>query len=237
MADSGFRQEGTEDLVESSIAATTSLSSCSTASMDPQGRLPVPVLRDLTDLNDIPNAKYLRSIQPQTKTVDIIVGIITVSPPREITTRRGGHVDLVELLVGDETKSGFGVNFWLGGSGRSNNIGKDTLRNILSNLRPQDIVLLKNVALSSFRDVVYGQSLRWDMTKVHLLYRNRVDKKDTGGCYTADDLCPEYDLSTPISKVRRVKEWVLHFVGPGVIRKSGKGKFEIVKEALPPDTQ
>ena len=199
----------------------------------------IPVGGYTVDLRDIPNAKFLDSIQPQTMTINIIVGIISVAPPRAIKTRRGAEVEIVELLVGDETKSGFGVNFWI--SARSNDSnseqGVGDIRNDLVVLRPQDIVLLRNVALSSFRGKVYGQSLKKDMTKLHLLYRNRVDKTDIGGYYTVGDFDAGKEVHSQLTKTIRVRDWVLRFVAPGAFRRTGKEDAKIITESLPLDTQ
>jgi hypothetical protein len=165
-------------------------------------------------------------------TANLIVGIVSVPPPRAIRTRRGADVELIEVLVGDETKSGFGINFWL--SSFQSDMTSD-LRKVLSGLRPQDVVLMRNVALNSFRGKVYGQSLRKGVTKVHLLYRSRVDKSDVGGCYSAADLAPGDIWPPQIQKTRTVREWVLRFVGAGAGRT--KGRVEAMKETLPPDTQ
>jgi hypothetical protein len=191
-----------------------------------------PVAGHLSNLRDLPNAVYLNSIHPQTMTVNLIVGIISLPEPRAIKTRRGAAVELIEVLVGDETKSGFGVNFWLSPSQSA----QGHMRNILSNLRPRDVVLMRNVALSSFRGKVYGQSLRKEMTKVHLLYRNRVDKSDAGGCYSAADLAIGDPVPPQVEKTRRVREWILKFVGLGAGHQKGKTP-EAFKEVLPPDTQ
>jgi hypothetical protein len=185
-------------------------------------------------------------------TVNLIVGIISIPPARLIRTRRGADVELIEVLVGDETKSGFGINFWLHASksqaqAKSESVsgqGQSEMGKVLSGLRPQDVILVKNVALSSFRNKVYGQSLRKEMTKVCLLYRNRVDKSDIRGVYSRKDL--EAGLgnaqglaSAQIQKTSRVKEWVMRFVG--VVaggQNKGKGRAEeIVGEVLPADTQ
>jgi hypothetical protein len=75
------------------------------------------------------------------------------------------------------------------------------------------------------------------MTKVHLLYRNRVDKSDIGGCYNAADLAME-DPAPQVEKTRKVREWVLKFVSVGSRPQKGNGRaFEAFKEVLPPDTQ
>lgn len=142
-------------------------------------------------------------------------------------------MELIEVLVGDETKSGFAINFWLS----SLQSAEGDMRDVLSRLRPQDVVLVRNVALSSFRGKVYGQSLRKEMTKVHLLYRNRIDRTDVGGCYNAADLADGI-IHPQVEKTKNVREWVLRFVGAGPGPKAkAKGRIEAVREVLPPDTQ
>ncbi|CAD6575812.1 MAG: hypothetical protein ASARMPRED_007475 [Alectoria sarmentosa] len=170
----------------------------------------------LSDLRSLPNAAYLHSIIPQTMTVNLVVGIISISQPRTIKTRKGGRlVELVEMLVGDDTKAGFGINIWLPPSQESNHSalqGSD-LRTQTLQLRPQDVVLAKTVALSSFRGKVYGQSLPRGMTTLDLLYRNVADGDDTRGAYSAEEL-KESTINEPqVCKVRDVKDWVMRFVG------------------------
>jgi hypothetical protein len=188
----------------------------------------VPAAGHVTNLMDIPAANYLNSIHPQTMTVNLIVGVISIPPPRIIKTRRGANVELIEILAGDEEKSGFGINFWLS----SSKSAEGGMRDVLAGLRPQDVVLMRNVALSSFRGKVYGQSLGKEMTKLHLLYRNKIDKTDVSGCYSAADLASGQDSQT--QKTSRVREWVLRFVGAGPDPKS---RVTAAREVLPPDTQ
>ncbi|KAL9117094.1 MAG: hypothetical protein Q9187_006374, partial [Circinaria calcarea] len=108
----------------------------------------IPSSAHLSDLEDIPNAAYVRSIEPQTMSVNLIVGIISMHPPRNIKARKEGRpLELIELTVGDETRAGFGINVWLS----SSKIQSECLRTAISDLRPQDIVLLRNVGLSEFR--------------------------------------------------------------------------------------
>jgi hypothetical protein len=194
-------------------------------------RKDVPVAGNLNNIKDIPNAIYLNSIHPQTMTVNLIAGIIFFPEPRLIKTRRGADVELIEALVGDETKSGFAVNFWL----PSSQAVEGDLRSSVQGLRSQDVVLMRNVALSSFRGKVYGQSLRKGMTKVYLLYRNRIDRTDVAGCYSAADLNLGDLANLQVEKTKRVREWVLRFVGTGVMKRNGKRKA--LHESLPPDTQ
>ena len=177
----------------------------------------------LADLKDMPNATYLRSITPQTMTVNLVVGIISISQPRTIKTRRFGHsIDLVEILVGDDTKAGFGINIWLPPppprqNGTHSAHQDNDLRVQTSHLRPQDVILAKTVALSSFRGKVYGQSLRRGMTSLDLLYRNVVNGNDTRGAFRAAELDHHGTTTTmyepQFRKVKDVKDWVMRFVG------------------------
>lgn len=170
----------------------------------------------LRDLNNLPNAVYLQSITPQTVTVNLVVGIISILPPREITTRRGGRtVHLVEMLVGDDSRAGFAINIWLPDLP---NFGRTTapdqeLAAVATQLRPRDMVLIRNAALSSFQGKVYGQSLRKGMTTIDLLHRNVVDSTDTYGAYSAQELREAFPTEGPMLKVKRVKQWVMDFVG------------------------
>lgn len=203
----------------------------------------------LTDLKDIPSAAYLIKAQPQTITCNLIVGIISISPPRSVSTRWGSDRALVEVLVGDETKAGFAITFWLPP-------GCETVQgSMLEGLRHRDVVLVQNVALNVFTKKVYGSSLRKGLTKVHLLFRARLDATDVGGHYAPSDLTVTRTTHPQLDKTRRVWDWVLRFVGPGPItaaapasarrrspRKSKNNKYALPSAARPwdmppPDTQ
>lgn len=179
----------------------------------------------LSDLEGISPAAHLLRIQPQTMTVNLVVGVISIAAPRTVKTRWGSPRTLVEVLVGDETRSGFAITFWL----QSDNVHQS----VLAGLRPQDVVLLQNVALNVFMGKVYGSSLRKDLTKVHLLYRKIIDATDTAGYYTAAHLASTKLSHPQLDKTRRVREWVLKFVGVG----SGVKATERSWDRPPVDTQ
>ncbi|KAL2819440.1 hypothetical protein BJX63DRAFT_9326 [Aspergillus granulosus] len=198
----------------------------------------------LTNLQDIPSAAYLHSIMPQTMTVNLIVAIIAIRPPRRILTRQWKReLDIVEAVVGDETKTGFGVTFWLppsddaAASGCGDESGKE-LRTSLMRLRPRDIILLRTVGLSCFRERVYGQSLRRGLTKIELLHRRQVDATDAGGIYKLRDVlnheAKNDDL--PLVKVRKVREWIKRFVDSDPDPVGGGTRIGRAV-TLPPDTQ
>jgi hypothetical protein len=195
----------------------------------------------LTDLQDLPSARYLDSIAPQTMTVNLIVGVLAVHPRRRVVTRRWKReMDIVELVVGDETRAGFTVNFWLPPAKPANK-EEDQLSQSLATLRPQNIVLLRTVGLSSFRDRVYGQSLRRGMTTLDLLHRQSVDVTNAGEFCNVPRGPRDRDAAIDLSlqKIGRVREWVLRFVGAT----DGAGGDERGMSAgeqrgrLPPDTQ
>jgi len=206
----------------------------------------------LTDLAFIPNAAYLNSIQPQTVTVNLIVGVLAISLPRRVTTgkayNRPRQQELVELTVGDDTKTGFNVTLWMppnmhvGWRDRddaeqitSPTGARSNLRRAVKEIRPRDVVLLQHVALSSYRGKVHGQSLRGDVTKLDLLFRKKVDDDDLQGCYTASNLRNPTDLQ--LKKTKAVRDWLVEFVGDvdGARARSKKGKKG--RMMLPDDTQ
>ncbi|MCJ1250142.1 hypothetical protein MMC30_007368 [Trapelia coarctata] len=199
---------------------------------------PIPISGPLASLKDIPNAAYLRSINPQTMTVNLIVGIISLPQPRTIRSRKWGRtLELIEMIVADDTKAGFGINLWL----PSGDPLPGSLKAIADTLRPQDVILLRNVALDSFRNNVNGQSLRKDLTKLDLMYRNVIDKHDERGVYGLQDLEDAAAMDAQARKVKDVKDWVMQFVsgGPkdGNLRRTRATGLVAELTVLPPDTQ
>lgn len=170
----------------------------------------------LSDLEDIPSARYLVSIQPQTMTINLVVGLISLSPARTVKTRWGSTHRLIEVLVGDDTRAGFAITFWLPSSSDAE---LDETTKALTTFRPGDVVLLQNVALNVFTNKVYGSSLRRGLTKVFLLHRARLDPADPGGYYTSAQLRAPANRAAvthpQLGKARRVRDWVVRFVGQG----------------------
>lgn len=191
----------------------TSFLSTSTATATAAGA-PRPAAPDipaahLSDLEDVPSARHVVALQPQTVTLNVIAGILSVARPRAVTTRWGQTLSLVEVLLGDDTRSGFAVTFWLS---REAAAAAAASGDLLS-LRRQDVVLLQNVALHVFRGKVYGQSLRRGQTKVHLLWSKR---RDARACYTSKALAAETTdgMDDPqLVKTRVVRDWVIQYVG------------------------
>ncbi|KAK5130158.1 hypothetical protein LTR08_002412 [Meristemomyces frigidus] len=183
----------------------------------------------ITDVKRISHADDLLRIAPQTVTINLLAAVISVSPARTVRLRkRGGEMDIIELLVGDDTRAGFSISFWLA-SADSQRKEPDDMRDVLRQLRAGDIVLLQNIALSAFKGSVYGQSLSRrfarNSTTLHVLGDGQVL------------------VAGPVhSKYLRVREWALDFVGrdgrrssdaSDDLRRSGRRQ----REDLPPDTQ
>lgn len=194
----------------------------------------------LSDLKDIPSATYLQSIGPRAATVDLIVGIMTLGPPRQVTVgRRWGReqeMQLVEMLVGDETRAGFEITMWLSSGSKTTGglLQRGGLELQIQRVRPRDVVLLRNVALRAYQGRVHGQSLRRDATKVDLLYRRRLDGSDTDVIYNSRTLLESVGTDPVREKVKRVSRWLMDYVGDGDICDNDG---EVSRRPLPPDTQ
>ena len=191
----------------------------------------------INDLKQVPNAAHLRAILPQTKTVNLVVGIISIAQPRTIKTRRSQQiVELVEATVGDETRAGFAINFWLSPERAyhsNTSSSTDDLRVQTLDLRPRDIVLVRNVALGSFRGSVHGQSLRRGVTTLDLLHRRTVDATDHRGAFKTRDVDNAPETEVNMNKIRKVKDWVTNFVGGRARSRQGME----TSTPLPLDTQ
>ncbi|KAK6006056.1 hypothetical protein QM012_006466 [Aureobasidium pullulans] len=200
----------------------------------------------IMSIKAVPTAEYLLRIQPQTMTVNLLVGIISIAPARTVTTRKGGHdMDIIEITVGDETKAGFTISSWhqAQDSQHRHNL-EDKSRAILSSLRPQDVVLIERVALSSFRNAVFGQSLNRRATKNTTAFTVLHKANDLPA-----DSAQQFTFPRAVEhKLERVCDWVSNFVGPSVKRKAQseplprtgprtKGKSTTVDEFLPADSQ
>ncbi|KAG9690510.1 hypothetical protein KCU95_g6567, partial [Aureobasidium melanogenum] len=200
----------------------------------------------IMSIKAIPTAEYLQRIQPQTMTVNLLVGVISIAPARTVTTRKAGHeMGIIELTVGDETKAGFTISSWhQAQEPQQRHKIEDKSRTVLSSLRPQDVVLIERVALSSFRNAVFGQSLNRRATKntteftvLHKAHDFRADSAQ----HSTFPLAVEH-------KLERVRDWVSSFVGPSGKRKAQseplprarsnkKGKSAVIEEFLPADSQ
>ena len=104
-----------------SLATTSFRTSISSDSLDREspaqnGADPVQLkaIASITDLKRIPNANHITRIQPQTITINLVVGVIAVLPSRTVRLKRlNAQMDIIELTVGDDTRAGFPISLWL----------------------------------------------------------------------------------------------------------------------------
>ena len=199
----------------------------------------------ITNIRMIPSASHLEQIRPQTMTVNLVAGVISVAPTRTVKVRRGDYYkDIIEVILGDETRAGFAMSSWHDPVESQQDC--DKLRNTLQSLRPGDIVCVERLALSSFRGQVFGQSL---------------NRKSARNATSLTVLCRAESLRTlddsmssvlPLSlapKVQKVKDWVASFVGPAKRRRGSDHVPDPLRprkyskpthdaeKYLPPDTQ
>lgn len=219
----------TDDITSHStnISDTTEVSTCASEHLI---RLP----SHITNLQAVPKASHIQSIQPQTMTINIVVGIISLAPLRTVLLRKSGRtMDILEMLVGDETNAAFSITFWLQPDSESG----DSLRQRLISLRPQTILVVKNVALNVFKGKVYGQSLNRHITRIETIVE--VLGRDGQVKWKSLDAYGEQ-----LEKVKRVEKWVIEFLcayDPPAEEGSWNGKRAKrcmdLSEKLPPDTQ
>ncbi|CUS15345.1 unnamed protein product [Tuber aestivum] len=208
--------------VNTSITTTTDDSFASfTSDAAPNSCIPaLPPIGMLTDLRSLPNARYLTSIQPQTMSISTIVGIISISPVRNIVTRRFHKPLMLQtLLVGDETAAGFKIDIWfpLTSATPASRAFKETV----DSLRLQDVILIENLALGVWNGKVNGATLRKDRTHIKLAYRlNRFGSRERRKWGNVNLQSGDEDLG--LERIRRVAEWAENFVDPGRARRNKK---------------
>jgi hypothetical protein len=209
--------------------------------------LQVPPSMAITPLGSLPSAQHLRSIYPQTPTPNFICALMAAPECRDVYVRKGGYnIDLYEIIVADDTHSGFKVTFWIRPPRDSNGLSKiqKQLLQTLRSIRIGDILLMRNIALTSYRDTVHGQSLNPSIVRA----RTTIDVLMTGTARSGRQLeaLPEPLLGT----CKRVKQWArAHIAVPdGGSRKrrgTSTGRDTPTKrtpassthdESLPPDT-
>ena len=225
----------------------------------------IPRNLPITNIRTLPIAGHLTQISPQSITVNLICGVLTIYPLRTVTIRPRSNwedqvirtMDIQELLVGDDTAAGFSISFWLQSQtypcedsyssafssteessipetppmspGRAASTTAPTaaeraqaevaqqqaaLRAQLADLRVGDTILLTNIALSSFRGKVHGQSVSrkastFATTRVVVLQPAAVTAAATTVNATDNVCCFTHVVS---EKLNRVHEWVARFI-------------------------
>jgi hypothetical protein len=179
----------------------------------------------IQDLKTLPSARRLLAIQPQTVTVHLLVGVIAVETRVVQLRKRTGQMELIELLVGDETAAPFKITFWLqhledfdNAKRGAADVDRDSVhRSVLKSIRTGDILLLTNVALDVFKNATYGQSLA----------RRRA------GCTTDVVNLSKTDVGSISNnarvKIQNVRQWARDFLGA----KGTSRDLQIKRDALP----
>lgn len=150
-------------------------SSLSSTRYTPTQRPPFPAVPhvQLTPLSALPQAQRVRAARPASITFNAIVCVISTAPPRSVVTRYGDTMQVTNLVVGDDTRSGFGITVWSKPrSSRETPLGR-RLRETVEGLREQDVVFVENIAVGEFRGETVGSSMRRDRSRVQVLYRIR----------------------------------------------------------------
>jgi hypothetical protein len=197
-----------------------------------EGQLPVlqlPPELAIISLNAIPTAKYLRSIHPQTPTPTLLCVLTAPVEIREILVRKGTYkMHLYDLVVADDTaSSGFKVSFWFRPpyqptkqGDKVRNRQQEDVRHKLDQIKTGQVLLLRNIFLSIFRDEVFGQSLNPNISKA----------RTTVEIMTAADGSSKFSHILPLAvedKLARVKKWAKAHVVP-VHRNTKKRKENYV---------
>jgi hypothetical protein len=185
---------------DGSFVSSNSTATASASIPSPSFR-PIPHVPyvPLTRLSSLPSASTIDALQPQTLTINLLAGIISVpEAPRQVIPRRWRteqsqrSLDLQEIAVGDASRSGFTVSLWLGLTPATTtaasrppvvSAAEAALRTTALSLQKGDLVLFRNLALASWRQRVYGQSLRRGLTSLQLLHRAGGDE---GGVFSAE---------------------------------------------------
>ncbi|KAH7350475.1 hypothetical protein BKA66DRAFT_446861 [Pyrenochaeta sp. MPI-SDFR-AT-0127] len=233
-----------------SFDTTTSVSSKPGRAHDHNSRITmVPSTIVTTPLGSLLSARHLRSIYPQTLTPNLLCVLTTRPQRREVFVKKNGgyKMHIWEIIVADDTRSGFKVSFWVRPVQQQNNeqgYAHTPLLHTLERLRVGDILLLRNIALTSFRDMVHGQSLNPAITRA----RTTIDVLLSGSGVLVGqvDGLPATLKDTFI----RVKRWARSHIAAGHIE-SRKRKGSPLKRdeqlkrpftspeydnSLPPDT-
>lgn len=209
--------------------------------------LQLPPKLAITPLKNIPNAAYLDKIYPQTLTPNFICVLTDKVQHDEVKVQQGKYTMLLyKITVADDTSSNFRVSFFFPANEKKMNRDQVILRRKLDELRVGDIILLRNVALDFFKNVVSGQSLNANVRRA----------KTTIEILASADGLSGYRHIMPVAVDEhfvQVKKWAKARVAPaygggnGARKRKGEGlQKSLLKKALrsakkgmdemPPDT-
>ncbi|KAJ4371375.1 hypothetical protein N0V83_004592 [Neocucurbitaria cava] len=232
-----------DNTVASASFLTTSFNTSTTDSSSPSrvdglnSTFQIPPTMAIMPLGSVPSPHHLKSIYPQTPTPNLLCVLMTNPERREVFVRKGGYkMHLWEVTVADDTRSGFKVSFWIRPPRESNNEqtnAQTLLLQALERVKVGDILLLRNIALTYFRDTVHGQSLNPSITRA----RTSIDilmKRNGASVGQASGL-----PGNIVERFNKVKRWArIHVATDSAGSKKRKARHSHSEhdESLPPDT-
>jgi len=235
----------TNSFMTESPISESGFSSFDSTAIRTQGKQLMTVSGPIASIKSLPRAAQLIALRPQTITRNLIVGVIAIAPAKTVTVRRGNYeMDVVEMTVGDETKAGFTISTWLSPETSNQSGVIRDMRRALQRLKTGDVVAIERLALSVFRDQVFGQSLNWrttkNVTRFSVVDRDAIEQARAASASQAV-------ASSIVDKVQQVRDWVDSFIGPSKKRRLEDDDMregrkvvrvtELEEEYLPPDTQ
>ncbi|KAF2734242.1 hypothetical protein EJ04DRAFT_512616 [Polyplosphaeria fusca] len=236
-----------EDSVSSSSFLTTSFNTSEDVdhhdgSPDAPSIPQIPSNITISTLGSLPNHDHLRAIYPQTMTSNLLCAVATQPERREVFVRKGGYqMHLYEFHIADDTNSCFKVSFWFRPPKQARqDILHENLRHTLDGIKQGDIILLQHLALSTFRNDVFGQGLNTSVTKA----RTGITVLIQGD---GSELCPRSMIpGTLTERLSKVRKWASNVIGPGLsnrkrrrdnhVSESAPRRSYSARDSLPPDT-
>jgi len=150
-----------------------------------------------------------------------------------VTTRFGRKVQVITLTVGDPTHAPFRIDAWL--EPRPKSVDEMELRAVVKELRVQDVIVVKNLRLGVWKDLVFGAT--WKVgssggSAVWMVHRVRCEGSEERRRWRR-----KWDETILAErKVAKTVKWVEEFVGtgPGI---GMNGRVLEDEEEMPGDTQ
>jgi hypothetical protein len=193
-------------------------------------RPPIPPLVTLTDLEDLPRPKAVAAAPTNSICITSLVAILSISQPRPVTTKFGRKAQVVTLTVGDPTHAPFRIDVWLEQYPKA--VDEMELRAVVRELRVQDIIVVKNLRLGIWKELVFGTTWKVGSTggsAMWVVHRLRCEGAEERGRWKR-----RWDETVLAEKkVARTIKWVEDFVSVGPMATRGN---EMPEHAMPQDT-
>jgi hypothetical protein len=168
----------------------------------------------IIDIMQLPTSHTVHILPPHI-TFSLLVAVISRPSSQCVTVRKTGKMMHIQsLLVADETCAGFTINFWTSSDLLSGS--NQAYAALLPTLRPRDILLIQDITLGTWNNVVYGQSIHPSRgkTKVNVLERDGLML---------------VELTGNTDKVNRVSYWMRN----NLIRNSKHEDADLPSDSLP----